>query len=127
MRKRWRVQRKRVRGLADKWVRRLGLGWWVRVGFKYHYRKEECKKVFAVGQGRRALMSINADWRYLEAVVLVNLRFVEKVSDGRLEFYFVHEMIHALLDEAQIVDRDHEERVATWLALAFIWTDQGKR
>lgn len=71
-------------------------------------------------------MSVNADWRYLEAVVLVNLRFVETVSDERLELYFVHEMMHALLDEAQIVDRDHEERVATWLALAFLWTDQGK-
>lgn len=129
MKKRWEVQRERVKGLATKWVRRLGLGWWVRVEFRYYTSKEECERRFGLGAGaggREVLMAAMVDWRYLEAVVTCNLRAMEQVKDEELEVYFVHELMHVLLNELEVSDPDHEERVATWLALAFLWTDQGK-
>ena len=111
-------QRRRVRRLADRWVKPLGLSWW-RVDHLYYDRR----KRFKTKRGE-VLFYVRADWRYAQAAIDVNLPLVAQMSDEELEEYYVHELSHIFLSEmrpAKGDGDDHEERVATTLAKAFVW------
>lgn len=112
-------QRARIRSLADKWLKPLGLLWWERIEFSYFDNRHH----FDRDSGNEALFITYADWRYLDALVEVNLALAAELGDERLELCFVHEMMHIHLDELQVSEEyhDHEERVATCLARAFLW------
>lgn len=63
------------------------------------------------------------EWKYLRARLYWDRDHVEAASAAYLETSFVHECLHALLDEVTAqpdTDRSHEERVATELADAFM-------
>ena len=64
-----------------------------------------------------------ADWRYRSVEIDINVPSMSEQSDRDLDTYFVHELMHVFLNEMRAnEDRvNHEERVATTLADAFIW------
>lgn len=105
--------RKRVNALAKKWVKPLGLGYWTtHLNFL----------VEIVRDGGNAVgMTCDADWRYQEATITVNVRAVKDLTDSELESCFVHELMHIFLNEMREGDIKHEERVATQLQKAFLW------
>ncbi len=114
-------QHKRIQAIADKWLRPLGLLWWS-VEFTYRYDR----KHFRSKDGREAFAITYADWRYMRAVVEVNMKMLPNVSDEELEEYLLHEFMHILLDETGSGNH-HEERVATTLANAFLWVREADK
>ena len=80
-----------------------------------------------------ALASTTADWRYLEATIRFDLRQIAEYTDEQIERVFVHECCHVLLSETRAGRDvtapewlDHEERVASTLANAFLETVRAK-
>lgn len=107
----------RIEALADKWLEPLGLKWWRKIWFNYSTNREE----FGAGNDE-AIMRVTTDWRYMEAVVDINLLYVAEEDDADLEHDFLHEMVHILLDEISNKEQeDHVERVTTQVARAFQW------
>lgn len=43
------------------------------------------------------------------------------MSDEEIEYVVVHELMHVFLNEMREQGQQHEERVATLLAKAFLW------
>jgi len=112
------AQRKRIQGLWERWGRPMGLAWWG-VSFEYHRNR----KGFKCDDGREVLMRTHADWRYKSAVIEVNVPALADINDKDLDTFFVHELMHVFLNEMRADEdrRNHEERVATTLADAFVW------
>jgi hypothetical protein len=85
--------------------------------------------------GDECAMDVNVHWRYMRARVRINVKACTDTPLDKLEFYFVHELCHIFVRELRpSLDREseiqrtigdeqleHEERVCTQLALAFIW------
>jgi len=113
-----RAQRKRIDALFERWVRPIGLAWW---GFRFHYYTK--RKRFKRNDKREALMITYADWRYRSVEIDINTPAMRDQSDEDLDTYFVHELMHVFLNEMRSNDDrvNHEERVATTLADAFVW------
>jgi hypothetical protein len=118
--------RRRILKLKDKWLAALGLRWW-HVDLEYSREPlpvpEEAK---AAGWQKNA--QCVAKWQYLRACITFNMPAVAGLSDDELETTFVHEACHALVNEMrEWADHprgngiDHEERVVTSLANAFLW------
>jgi hypothetical protein len=111
------VQRTRVRAVFDRWIPLLRLqGWrfmfeWERGGGPEGAAASEC------------VMECYADWRYLHVKFVAYLGTIAEEEDGILEEHVVHELCHVHLHELRENDdahNDHEERVATQLARAFL-------
>ncbi len=117
----FKAQKARLQALRKRWHNCLGLRWWT---VTHDYRREAL--VVNGVMSAETAASCKADWRYLQATVSWNLALVVDQSDEGLESIFVHEMMHILLDEMRYFNEDngmkHEERVATTLAQAFLWT-----
>lgn len=121
--KEYAAQKSRIEHLAEKWMQPLGLKWW---HIKLVYNRE------ADGDrddGRCCVAYTTVDWHYLLGTITFNMQAVAEQSDGDLENQFVHECCHILINEMRMWgDHDkaikHEERVATTLASAFIWTKE---
>ena len=79
-------------------------------------------------QGKDCIAYINTDWKYQEASIYFNMQKMRERSAEQIEYTIVHELCHLLVNEMQNYKRvDHEERVVTDLAKAFIWVrDQAK-
>lgn len=110
----FRLHRRRVLALANRWIRPLGLGWW-RFDFEWHRS----------GFDGHTLMRCASSWRYMEAHIDVDLAQVAQLADDdRLEEVVVHELLHPILSEMGSGDEAtmHEERVASTLQRAFIAT-----
>lgn len=113
----------RLRALREKWHQCLGMLHW-KTSHNFHRGEFRMKE----GKSKDAVGACYADWRYCEAVFDWNLRKVARVDDEDLELIFVHEMMHAHLAELRMGrSMDHEERVATMLARAFLWTREAGR
>lgn len=121
--KQFKAQRKRIRRLAKKWIRPLGLGGW---NIRHHYYDSSDNFLAAVPRaGDEPFMTCRADWKYGWAVISVNCAALVGRSDAVLEWCYLHELGHVFLSELGI-DPDgkkahHEEHVATVLAKAFVW------
>lgn len=123
-------QRDRVKRLTDYWVETLGLTrllW--RINIRYHQsgdtmdaRKDE--------DAYCTLARTTVQWQYMDAHIDWNLPQLIDRDDDTVEYSVVHELCHILVREmrcdggpsehrADILN--HEERVVTHMARAFIW------
>lgn len=118
-RKDFKRQHKRIRKLFGTWIYPLGLSWW-RIDIVYHRRR----KGFFHDHNRQTFARVFADWRYMRAQIDVCVPVAQVLKNDELEKAVVHELAHILVREAGNPKgvTDHEERVCTTLANAFIWT-----
>lgn len=120
-------QKSRVRALADRWLRPLGLLWWD-IEIVYFSSVPE----FRDANGSDAYMVTRADWRYARATISVDCPAIAALNDKRLEWAFVHECCHILTNEvwdaleADAPELHHREHVATVLAKAFVWAREAQ-
>lgn len=63
------------------------------------------------------------DWRYATCTLQINEPELLEMNKRDAEFVIVHELCHALVNEMREEGIDHEERVVTGLAKAFLWTE----
>jgi len=113
------TQKARIQVLIDRWVRRIGLGWWD-LSFEYVRAEFEVDGKPAPETSARC----TANWRYGHAHLAFNMPRVADLEDQDLERCFVHELMHIFLNEARESGDDwldHEERVASTLTKAFLW------
>lgn len=115
------AQRQRLHVLAERWIKPIGLGWW-NVEMTYVRTDFEIK-----GQPEPDTVgSTTSSWKYAHAHIRWNMPQVKEQTDDELERAFVHELMHIFLSETRMgADHDdwldHEERVASTLAKAFLW------
>lgn len=124
-RSKYKKQRARIRKLADKWIGTLGLKWWTIQHLCYAKRKS-----FAKEHGREAFMRVTSDWRYRVAEIHVNVPALATLTDEHLERYYVHELVHILIEEALVEaddKKDHVECAVEGIARAFIWLRDATR
>jgi hypothetical protein len=123
-------QKARIQKLEARWISTLGLEAW------------KLNTVFVRGDftsdGDPALDTVataKTVWQYMLATVSWNIPQVAEHSDRELERIFLHEYMHVFLNELRplriagedarymsTVEGEHEERVATMLGNAFLWT-----
>jgi len=116
-------QRRRVERLWKAWHGRLGMyGWDIRR--TYHEGDFITQDGLPSGP---AVAVTSVDWRYKHGSIAWNLVEVAKLDDERLEYCVVHEIMHVWLHEMRTRGLDHEERVATELAWAFLRTQLAAR
>ena len=113
------AQKVRIKALIEKWHAPVGLRWWT-VTHQYVVAAEDMPE----DAGTEVLAKATVRWQYLRAEIVWNMRNVEDCDDDYLEKAFVHECMHVLLNEMRSHTDDllHEERVASSLANAFLWT-----
>ena len=120
--------RKRIRYLAERWIRPMGLGWWT-INTYYCRRRKEYAKITGNDPAISAATCLT-DWRYRTAELYFNCKLMAKLTDAEAEKAFVHELTHIFLDElmhCQDDKDDHLERVATTLADALVWARKAGR
>jgi len=105
-----RAQEVRLRALLKKWRNKLWLSEW-EINMDYYNGpiSEEHFKAAAV---------TTVSWPYRRAGIQWNLEEVSKLTDEKLEWVFIHEAMHVIVNEMRD-DKDninHEERVCTTLA-----------
>lgn len=124
--------RRRVRLIADRWVKPIGLGWWtVHLCFARHPSDmPRTGNPEAQDPRETCVMSTHVTWQYREATITVNAEAAHEADDDALEKYFVHELVHIFLNEMREIAKDdgfadhwidHEESVCTALAQALVW------
>lgn len=118
--------RARLLGLLDKWLTPLGLRWW---RITLEYAREGIPRAPGDDRTETVLFDVKADWKYLHALIRASMPDVAEMDTEdaeRLEWAFVHELAHILINECRQMDAKdwlaHEERVASTLASAFLWT-----
>ena len=111
----------RFDALAARWVPLLGLTDW---HITWDYRRQDANDFRTDNPDEIA--KAHVIWTYLSAIVTIWLPGFEDLSDARREFIFVHELMHLVLNEMREDQGQdtiqHEERVATVLAQAFLRT-----
>jgi predicted SprT family Zn-dependent metalloprotease len=112
----------RIGAAMRKWITPLGLGWW-RVTLRHYAKRKECKRKFGDSVAARCY----ADWRYMEAVIEINLPLWVDKTDDEVERMAVHELMHILVNEMREGAIEHEERVVTTLTKAVFWIDAAAR
>ncbi len=122
----------RLQELIAKWHATLGLKDW-QVDYVY------CRDGLPRDDGpqsdtaRTVLARARVSWQYLDAGISFDMPRLAEVAPEKLEWIFVHECMHVVVNEMRWQDADndnldHEERVATLLARSFIWAyNQGFR
>lgn len=119
----YRRERKRIERLAEKWLKPLGLLWW--------HVKISYQRTPLTGANPNApsdwvsVARCEVSWAYQDVTLTFVLTETEDMTDERLEYAFVHECSHALVNEMRGTPEGecspHEERVVTHLARAFVW------
>jgi hypothetical protein len=121
--KEYEIEKKRIRALANRWIRPLGLNWW-KLDFEYErfdfHEEIDDKGESTVDKGVIACCSASPE--YLEAKIVFYLRKTKSLSDDDLEDTFVHELMHVFVSPMSTKETvKQEEFTATTLARAFIW------
>jgi hypothetical protein len=126
-------QKGRIRKLVEEWVKPIGLGWW-RIDFEYEREDKPCPE----GATDSCVAECHVAWKYLQATITFYLPQVARLDDERLEYAFVHELMHVYLNQMrpwmskewpqyeflEAENSAREERVATELGHAFVWLKQ---
>ena len=114
------AQVKRIKKLRARWHGPLGLLWWEVT--------DVCERG-CIEHYPGALATAYAQWEYRKATITWDLGRVADADDAELEWAFVHEAMHIHLSEmrGEDVSSQHEERVATDLAHAFIRTREAAK
>lgn len=123
--KAYKRQKKRVLALNQRWRDALGLTSW-RVTFEW-FREGIRKTDAQVNADEATLFACHARWEYLTATLDVNLPLVADATDDDLEWAFLHECAHVLVNETRQGGSaspeddwlQHEERVCSVLAGVF--------
>lgn len=63
----------------------------------------------------------NVTWQYQTATITFYPKSMKDMAEDDIEKLVVHELMHVFLNEMREEGIDHEERVATMLAKAFLW------
>jgi hypothetical protein len=112
------LKQKQIKQLIQKymtyWVKTTGLGYW----------DIKCLYSEAVEEGRTCdvlLGEASATWQYQMATITFYPKSMTEMSEDEIERLVVHELMHVFLNEMREEGIDHEERVATMLAKAFLW------
>lgn len=118
-------QKQRIHDLAERWVKPIGLGWyWIDMAFA---RDDYEPPNDGRGGKDHTIAHCSTDWRYGTACITWNMPLVLDEPDDKLEMIFVHELMHIFVNEMRWTATndtdsiDHEERVTTTLAKAFLW------
>lgn len=98
----------------------MGLRWW-KVTLTIVRDPEELARNF-YRENETIYARTYSDWRYLTARVSINYPVVKRMPEDELERLIVHELSHVLLDEMRNGSLEHEERVATSITNALLWT-----
>lgn len=113
-----RAQAKRIKRLCRKWLRALGLDQWQ---LNFDLADDHPLK----GHHEAAIAYCSTQWEYMQASIVFSPRIVN-LDDHQLEYTFLHELTHAMINEMRDWDdRDtaaamrHEERVVTLVSSAF--------
>ena len=110
-------QRSRIRELATWWQPKLALNEW-HVDYHFHRVSSDMPE-----GGMNAIALCKTHWEYKLASIHWDVSAAEDSDDEQLERILVHELMHVHLAETQEPDKDgkHNERVATELALSFVF------
>lgn len=109
-----------VQEKAKWWVKWLGLGYWD-ISFQFGEGKPEGKySEYLVGLSEPI-------WQYQTATITFYPKNMKHMTADEIEKLVVHELMHVFLNEMREEGIDHEERVATMLSKAFIWTREAVR
>ena len=115
--------RERLARLWEDIGRKMGMAWW-EAEFVYSTDRKRFRRR---GNGE-CVMICYADWRYGRFTLDINVKRVAELDDATLESYFIHEMMHVLVNEMRQKEDTlaHEERVVTGLTKAFEWLRETK-
>jgi hypothetical protein len=107
--------KKLVRKYLKYWVHILGLGFW---------RVDLC--FIDCFEDRQVVAETTVEWKYLEIHITFSLVALCDFAEQRIERIVLHELCHGLINEMRSYhdDHDHEERVASQLANAFMWVKE---
>ena len=122
-------QKERLRALQEKWITPLGLRMWQKVSFEYW--REALPPPSDVEPGSKVLARAFPDWRYKTGRILFCLPMCVPLSDEELEYIFLHECVHLLVNEMRYSGDEggivHEERCVTEIAMVLGWVRQAGR
>lgn len=115
-------EKRRVEKLLEKWIKPLGLGWWM---IDISYSRDFAGDT----DGFDTVAECSSKWYYRIADVKFYLPAVARIDDARLEVLVVHELMHIFVNEMREKDEDrrHEEHVVTGLANAIVWAVNGTK
>lgn len=127
------AQKKRIKALESKWDGPLGMRWW-------EVTDEYCREGLAesdpekAAQNWKAIARCRIQWPYRKLHVSWDMPMVADLSDDALEEAFVHERVHALVNEMREwsdhpaeIAIDHEERVVCMVTSALRWVHAAGR
>lgn len=113
------ITRKKLKKYFDKWFERLLLhSWYIDIHWEYEPNRQESRM--------RGQMPVQ--WEYLRADFYIYLPLLWGMREVELEEFIVHELMHIMVNEMRDDSPDncdHEERVVTSLARAFMNTRKG--
>ena len=121
--------RDRLLAVLERWRSPLGLNWW-RLTYEYDRTGQDLRLPESGPSTIKTFVAAETspDWKYLHATIVFNMPKLQEADDEYLEYTVVHELMHVLLHETREGRSEdgwlHEERVATTLAHAFLWTRQ---
>lgn len=121
--KEFKKAKKRVAVLFEKWVKRLGLGWY-QVDVEYKAGDGDDR-----GDGYTTAMRCVSRWEYRTATITV---WIEEIPDDdyKLERMVVHELMHIFAEPMRDRDvgcTDNEEYAVESLARAVLWVEEAAR
>lgn len=118
----------RVERLLKIWMLPLGLRWW-RIKCKFH-RSGDAMNTRRDQEGYCTVARTTVQWQYLTADIDWDLSMLVGKDEKEVEYTVVHELCHVLVRELRCDGgpaehrteiMNHEERVVTTLAKAFMW------
>jgi hypothetical protein len=123
----YKIQKKRIQKLIDKWIQPLGLNWW-RIDIAYEReRKSEGKTEYAptdINGEWDTIFDVRCDHNYGKAYITCHLLVTRSLTDAELEESFVHELMHIFVSPMHTKQKaGEEELVATRLAKGLLWLE----
>ena len=117
-------QKARVLAVFERWKGPLWLGWWS-VVFYWERTAGALRPMDGGSAHWETVFKVNSNWTYLDAAITAYLGTVVALTEDELEARLVHECAHILIGETRHGEDegdwfDHEERVCTILAKAFL-------
>lgn len=118
--------KKRVLEYAEKWQSLLDLSRW-RLKICHH----RDGKMSGSGLEAEPVAEVSTEWKYMDILVCVNSPAAGGLDDQDLEETLVHELVHSVMTDYNNAAKDgddhehiaeHNERVTTHLAKAYIYT-----